>query len=428
MSNPVALIKSTNPRDRVEGIKLLAQMHDDDKALKILMHLYKTDENPTVRDAAHKAASHIARLRKAQAAPSPAKPQTRVASAPVDEQDYPEEAAPVEVSEKDRKRAKGYIDEALDYQMSNDREKMVKALSKALKADPSLKKDSFFGSLAVSATGMGTLEAIAVLENEDKRKELIDAAKRHNQQEEIGKHLDAAKKYSWGNITIDMILFAVIVFAGALLFFLVMNFGIGYRLTNINNQLNPPSSIPVEERPVLDDDERASLRETREILQELQPVFTPLLAIFGALAFTLAIVPSVLVFAWVAHPIAKNLFKGNGSASFLMYNVIQAYNRPMIGMFGVMFVGAVLMFMAGLPVGIGFIIIGGAMGLANLIASLSTLGALSKTYRFSIVSAILTSLVAGIPTSIILSIMSFIGSLLIGGAVAALMGTGVIGS
>ncbi|GAB4527163.1 MAG: hypothetical protein OHK0046_44630 [Anaerolineae bacterium] len=187
-------LNSRDPETRKRAIKALAQSADR-AALPHLARVYKEDSDPDVRELARKAGSYITKTAPRDDAPAaPAPTKTRV-EAPVpkrtvqddpgdfltaDDMRMPEtrEMLPAEirVSQANAERAKGYLDQAMDWHTRGDNEKARQNLQKALKADPRLMYDSYTTSLAASVTRLEGNAAVRVLAPESIQRQSATAS------------------------------------------------------------------------------------------------------------------------------------------------------------------------------------------------------------------------------------------------------------
>jgi hypothetical protein len=162
----VKQLNSHDPEQRKKAIKGLAQTKDP-SALKYLAAVAKNDADPEVRDLALKAGRYIKKQGGTQTEARPMTP-AYAEEEPAEEEAQPEEVAGVEeplpdqieVSQADMDRAKGFVQQALNWHMHEDNDKAAQALSKAFRANPKLRYDSYSMGLAATVTGLSPDEAV----------------------------------------------------------------------------------------------------------------------------------------------------------------------------------------------------------------------------------------------------------------------------
>jgi tetratricopeptide (TPR) repeat protein len=429
-NNPLELLKSANPTDRKKGIKLVAQMGNE-KALRVLMKIYKEDEDPEVSAYAKKGAEFVAKkIREAESEPepepAPPPPPAKPEPAADDDDDEEEgEATEVEVSNADMKRAQGYMDEALSHQMNGDREKAITALAKALRYNPNLERDPYFNNIAGAAVGVGALEAINILKNEEKRKSAIDADRKQKSSTSSYEHLNTAQSHTWGKSAIDIVLLGIILFVGPLLMIMVADYSATTKAETLAFQINNQGRVDDEGEPLADPIAEEKLPRqimAQQTAQAFSEAFSTGIGAMLGITTVLTVLPALLIFGLVTHPVAQRLMNGNGTSGYLIHNLLSAYTSPTLIIFVLLAVIMILTFNVGIPVPIGFAIMGGIVGLGTLVISLRAIGGIAKTYEMSFVKAFITAIIANIPASIVQGIVIGIGSAVLGAFVASISG------
>jgi hypothetical protein len=140
------LLESRDAEERKRAIKELATTKDP-AALKYLLNVYKTDDDPAVRELAAKAGRYIKKATHEQ-----------------DGTGEKPKAKRSEVSSSDKKRAQGLVKQAMDLSMSGNNEKALDVLSRAFKMNPDLINDQYAVGLLSAVTGLQENEAFEVLE------------------------------------------------------------------------------------------------------------------------------------------------------------------------------------------------------------------------------------------------------------------------
>ncbi len=403
----------------MQGIRVVAGMRNE-KALRVLMKIYKQDPDEEVRQLAKKGASVVAeRLRELKAAQ-----EAEEAAAYED----PLAVEDVEVSERDERRAKEYLNEAMDHQMVEDREKAMTALKKALDANPNLAKDNYFQSVAGTVMDEEDSEdAVRALVRDDKRKNVAQEDRKRKVDAEIADHMATAEKFTWASLMIDIALFSLVMFLGGLLSVMVIDFSAEQRINQLTATLEGTTTsdgevVPPDLDPNNPDDAEAIIRtETnREVAIVVMEVMNVGLgALFGVTLLFMTL-PALISYGLVMNPVATRLFDGNGTATYAIHNLLNVYITPSLVAFAVVIVVALLVFFVGVPLGVGLIMIGGILGVISLVVTIRMLLAISKTYKFGLGPAILTAIVASIPANIIMAVIGAVFGVLLGGALAAL--------
>ncbi|MEO0565739.1 MAG: hypothetical protein AAF125_26765, partial [Chloroflexota bacterium] len=344
-TNPAELLRSSNPQERMQGIRIVAKMQNE-KALRVLVKLYKEDPDEQVREFARRGAAFVAnKLQEgdvpADEAPAEPEPEPEPAYDPL------ENWEPVEVEPKDEKRARSYIDEAMDHQMGDRSEKAIAALTKALTANPNLRTDNYFLSIAGATLGMDERDAVRTLLSADKRKNLLAEGEQAKLNAATADHMAEAEKHTWNTLTVDIAIFAAILFLGGLLSLLVVDYGAGVQVNNLESRLN--GTIDTETgaviTPPLDPVENpetfASLQESLAIATGIQSGLNAGIAFGVAFLLAAGMLPSVLLLGFIVHPISMRLLNGQGTALYGVFNLLNAYNIPLVVMFALLIVTAI---------------------------------------------------------------------------------------
>lgn len=424
--DPLVLLKSANAVDRKRGVKLVAQMQNE-TALKVLMRVYKQDQDESVRELAKKGAQYVGKKLKeheaevAAAAAPPVEAAALVEEEKDDYDDYVEvNLEEIEVSEKEEHRAKKQIEAALSLQMAGDKTKAMKALAKALTINPHLRKDNYFISVATSVTGLDSDEAIRALSSDRGRKRLENREREGQQQASAAEHRAKAESFTWSSASLDIGFFSMIIIIGTLLAVMVLPFAAEQRVNSIENQLNPPPVEEDEEPPIpLEPEERAQLIATQGVAEQIAGTVTFVSALILAGILWGSLLISALLFAVSAHFVAMRMLKGNGTLPYMVVNLMGAYNFPLISLYILIIIMWVL-YMVGVSFGAMFIGVMGAIGIVSFVIALRTLGSINKTYQFSMGKGLITAMLASIPYNIVMGGGLFVLSLLLAGIAATL--------
>ncbi len=420
--DPASLIRSTNPNDRMQGVKMVARLQNE-RALRVLLQLANNDENPEVRAFARKGAKYVAKKMDEAGRLDVDHVETQVkVDAVVDddppiEEDYDDEPqGEVEVSQRQIDRAQGYLDEATDHHMAGRNDKAVKAMSKAVETNPNLRLNEYFKSLATSVTGMEGADAIRSLTSSKKRQVLLDANEQKAVSAGLAEHMSEANKHTWGTLGIDLGILSAIVFLGMFFSVLLVNYTGNSWVTRTNGMIEEARANPdidPEEVDALD-----ILATVVAAVEGVVSIFTLPLALGLAIGTLLMVLASVLANGIFGHLIARAL-GGEGTTPYLIYHLVGAYQLPLLILYVLFMIGLILMFIVGMPFTIVGYALGGLSTLVLLVLSLRVIGRINRAYfGLGFGKAYLTQLIAGVPVAIILLIIGGVVGLLINPLVA----------
>jgi len=150
----VDMLDSDDADDRLFAVKAMAKSRDPEY-LQYLAIVYRTDDDPDVKDMALKAGKYIKK--------AAAEDDWTGGEAVYDDDDEDEE---VEVSQRDQERAQSYVEQASNLSFSDENEKAIEMLRKALLTNPNLKNDDYTRSLSSTITGYSDDMAISYILSE----------------------------------------------------------------------------------------------------------------------------------------------------------------------------------------------------------------------------------------------------------------------
>ncbi len=226
----IAQLQSRDPAERRQAIIALGRTKNLD-ALTALQNVYRTDTDSELRELARKAGAYI--RQQADAAASAPPP---MSSASVDDEDAykPSTAsvplrmytppAPIEkpraeartsgreftVSRDDSERAKGLMDSALSANMRGDNARAMRDLAQAIKLNPNLINDKYFGSVAASVTGTSGDEAVRMIVDGAQRKQFVDDATTKVKRNVRDEKMANAKQSNSGGVLFELIIYLAI--------------------------------------------------------------------------------------------------------------------------------------------------------------------------------------------------------------------------
>lgn len=212
--NIFALLKSDDPAQRRQAIITLGKSGDA-RAIPYLADAFRTDPDPQLRELAKKAGRYIQQQTAQQEAaapqapsPPPSEPSPQpepgliVPDVPLYEMEDAEHltdeereayeagwldmsrlkddvtygsgtSIEVEVSQRDREKAKTAYDRAMDLHFKGEMAEAVIELSKSLELNPNLARDRLIGNLAHALTGLDVEDAVKMIQDEERRDMLI---------------------------------------------------------------------------------------------------------------------------------------------------------------------------------------------------------------------------------------------------------------
>jgi HEAT repeats len=140
----INMLDDPNPQVRASAVKQLAKTQSQE-AVRYLATIYKTDDNPEVRELARKAGLYIKKkMNEGNWTGGDADPNA-TEQAPSDE---------VNVSPRAVESAIGQMESAMNLHVAGEDEKAAKFVEKAFMANPNLKNDSYYLGMAATILGL----------------------------------------------------------------------------------------------------------------------------------------------------------------------------------------------------------------------------------------------------------------------------------
>ena len=394
-TNPAELLRSDNPKERAQGIKLVAKRQDD-RALRVLLQMAEADDDPRVREYAQKGARYVARKMEEHG-----EDPNSVLAADAPPEPEPEPFRGVVVSDGEEKRAQSYVNEALDHNFGGDREKALKALAKALKTNPNLQLDEYFLSLISDVTGMEGPEGLAVVQNQDRRQGMIDADQQRKVQMSTADHMATAEGFTWTSTAIDVAIVCAITFLGMFFTILAIGYSANSFVDSAEERLQAQVAEIEETGAELDEEaEQQVARSEAQIsaVRELLGVFNlPLGAIMGFTS-TVYFLTTLFVLGFAGHYIAQSM-GGNGTIPYLMHNLIGAYQIPLLVLFGVMIIAVALMLLGGFIYVWFAVLVSFIMIITTLAMGVRASQRFGRAYQLGGLKGQIAYFIAGIPAS-----------------------------
>ncbi len=199
-------LNSPDPAVRRAAIIALGQSKDP-AALPALAAVYRTDQDPALREMALNAGRFIHQHSGGSGAASATyTAPSRQPQEPLYVEPVPPE--PKEVSAREKERARGYVNTATAQHTSGKPLRAIDSLGKALSIDPQLAKEPFVSNLLITLTGLPTKDAIPILTNERQRGAFIASLQgkaKSKRQEQLPGDGD-----TWPNVLIDLALYGLV--------------------------------------------------------------------------------------------------------------------------------------------------------------------------------------------------------------------------
>jgi hypothetical protein len=387
MAVDAKLLKQIKHKDATERRKAILALADcrDAGGVKVLEDAAQNDPEPKLREKAARAAQHL-QEQVAKAAAHAANPE------PVYQGRKEKE---IRVSEKQMKRGREYVDEAMSMVVAKDNAKAIKALAKALQTDPSLKNDQYFLSLASNMFDTSNEEAVRRLVSGDERGTYIKAQEQGKVLKRKTEHKSKAQEIGWASAVFDLTIYAVVVgiitFLAPIVFAQLMGRAIDYQ-----NALTPEKYQ--EETIKLS-------RQFENVVEDFENQST-LPLVIGGVANGVGSAVSMVVLCFLIHLFASKILGGNGTMPFMMSQLVPFYSL----MTPVFFIwSCLLMGMVSIGAGLFGVLCAPIMALASFVVLFKSAGRIGSAYDFGAakgcmslaVGILAVALVSGIVSSLI---------------------------
>ncbi|MEL6271778.1 MAG: hypothetical protein AAFR22_18365, partial [Chloroflexota bacterium] len=304
--------------------------------------------------------------------------------------------------------------------MNGQKEKAIQSLSKALQINPNLRFDGYFTSVATSVTGLGVDEAIITLYSDKKRKGAVDKVKEGKTAASAAEHMQEAEKHTWGTLVLDLGILGTIAFLGMLFAVLMLPFGISSRISNVENQIATSIEQAGGESELAPEtqDNIALARENIEILRQVNSFIGFPVAAVLAFSSLVGVVVGLIAFGATGHAVAKAM-GGEGTLPYMIYNVVGAYQVPLLIIYVLMMLLPVLIFMLGMNPRWALMIVAFVLALVVLFLSFRVNGRIRKAYfGINTINSSVVYFVAGIPYSLIVFGVAFVAGVIVSGMLA----------
>lgn len=290
------------------------------------------------------------------------------------------------VTPDNRERAKKLTDSALTLNIAGEDAKAIKTLEQALRLNPNLINEAYFGSIASAVTGEDGDRALSVLTAGQERKTYIKQAKAVKQQARVDKHMAVVNLSTGAGVGFEMIIYLLTTILGPIL----------VQLIAVQTTLNYAMQIAVSSEdaavqlsPIIED-----LASALSVNGVISYVITG--AVFAALGFL-----QLLVITTISHFVAKYLLRGHGTWNHLADRVLIYYNRTLPFLFfffclqaGIIFVGYPISLLLFAPMGFLLFRIGNAV--AGEIGEAYDIGFVRGILAYTIAAFVFAALVIGL--------------------------------
>ena len=411
------MLRDANPAVRKEGVKLVARMKNH-KALRILEHILETEHDPDVLSYAKKASQYVDKqLQEVKPAEEESvQPATNSLSY------KPIKRTETYVSVREIERGKMFVDQAIAF--GDDTPRALDALKKALKANPTLYNDAFFGALAGSVTGLRPNEAIIMVESGEGESRIRDAYYTTQRSKQLSDHQSTVEKQSWESIMVDLGMLMMVVFAGLFLLMLVLQQGSAQYVSNTDPTIQEYGNYILEagegstqidlNGDGIPEDQTMPIAMYMMASVIQQYIGFPTVLGISMLSAVSTLISTILT-VYVVHFLATTVMGGNGRVPYTMYRIATLYTMQYGILLGILLVAAALLTYFRFPVMVVFIPVGIAVSILGLVFLFQTIGRIRQAYDFGFLKGCLTLIVGSFVVSIISSIFSQILNILLSG-------------
>jgi hypothetical protein len=361
-------LKHPDARERQKAVAALANTRDAD-AIAPLEEISRIDDDAKVRQLAVKALDYLnQRVQK------------------------PGKEAPVVVSERDIERARGHVDTAMSLVVNNENAKATKELAKALQANPNLKTDPYFLSLAGSVLGVGSEEAIEMLRSGEKRGDFIKKSEKVKTEKRKSEHLSKAREITTPALAFDLTIYGVVLAVLTFLTPLILSQLLGRMVANAASM----EDIDVSTQAIL-----AEMGDPTLAFQQLGIGMLLVIAVVSAIASVIALA----IQGGLIHLVATRLLGGKGTFTYMMCQITPFYTMVTV----IFFIWAII---AMTLASTGAVLIGGICMLPMILASLfvlfKTAGKIGESYDFGVGSGCLSILIASIILAVVSNLLTWL--------------------
>jgi hypothetical protein len=386
MAVDAKLLKQITNKDAKERRKAIVALADsrDSAGIQPLEDAAQNDAEPKLRELAARAAQHL-QEQVSKAAARAASPETVYQG-----------QQEIRVSEKQMKRGREYLDEAMSMVVAQDSAKAVKALAKALQADPSLKTDQYFLSMASGLFNTSNEEAIRRIISGEERGNFIKAQEQGKVLKRKTDHKSKAQEIGWTSAIFDLTIYAVVVgiitFLAPIVFAQLMSRAIDYQ------KALSPEKYQAETVKI-------SSRQLEKALKDFQTQSVAPLVVGGVVNGAVSAV-SMVALCFLIHLFASKVLRGSGTLPFMMSQLVPFYSlmTPVFFIWSCLLIG-----MISIGAGLFGVLCAPIMVLASLVVLFKSAGRIGTSYDFGsakgcmslAIGIVALALVSGLVSSLI---------------------------
>lgn len=361
-------LKHPDARERQKAVAALANSRDAE-AIPPLEEISRMDDDAKVRQLAIKALDYLGQRVQKQG-----------------------KDTPVVVSERDVERARGHVDTAMSLVVNNENAKATKELARALAANPNLKTDPYFLSLAGSVLGVGNDEAIEMLRSGEKRGDFIKKSEKVKTEKRKSEHLSKAREITTPALAFDLTIYGVVLAVLTFLTPLILSQLLGRMVANAASMEDIDASTQAA---------IAQLGDPTLSFQQLGIGMILVIAIVSAIASVIALA----IQGGLIHLVATRLLGGKGTFTYMMCQITPFYTMVTV----VFFIWALI---AMTLASTGAVLIGGICMLPMILASLYVFfrvaGKIGEAYDFGVGSGCLSILIASIILAVVSNVLTWL--------------------
>ncbi len=378
------LLKSKDPAERMTAIKSLAR-DVDKRALKQLALMSGDDPDLAVRDLALKAGRYIL---------------SGGAAAQKKSDKGAAEGSPS--NKREELMARRMLESAMTHNINNDRVRLMRTLSEAMKLYPPIVSDGYFLSLAESATGESGQAAFDALADSGRVQQVEKQQIQEAKEKDHAAHEEVINAASWADVAFDLGLVFIIATVGAFIgLFLLVESAQSYVGRVENNVLAIEGATAAGRTALTEDGETVYLNELGEPITQMEPDenFLQMSENIGSAEIADIIFPGLgigfgtmlLVFLMflVIYALGNFVLRGHGNLPYLGHRVSTLMAGRMIGILLFIFVATTIVFNEGGGSVINIIM--AMMGLIVLLLIFSMIGVVSKAFNFGFVKGFVST-------------------------------------
>ncbi len=382
-------LQSEDPKQRFQAIKKAARSKDS-SVLDLLDNIASNDPDNQVRSVAARAYAYILGDESAIEAPPPSEKK---------------QAAPASNGRVDVSMANSHLNSALSLQIEGQRNKALKAIGKALQANPDFRTDPYFISILEATTRLEGEEAFDMLFDKEKIKHVQVSEKQMAKEKVSGDHWSEVEKSNWASASMDLIIFTLITIIGTVLMVLIAQQSAQNVFTGYT------AALDAYDEAIDAGDNSATLPIRNFALETVAREYRDLpmtLGLVGGVVMGIVSLLQLLLHLGLTHLLARYIFRGKGTLPHLIYNVVSLYNTRLPVILFLSYMGIVMAFSGDMEV--VSMLLFGASSLVSLLVIFGIFMRTGKTYAFGPVKGFLAIMITLVPSYILPGIVWMLAS------------------